>query len=44
MKDISLIDVIYTGGMLFIAFYGAILITKIISKYIIPKEPDNDDK
>ena len=32
MKDISLMDILYTGGMLFLAFYGAVVITKLLSK------------
>ncbi|WP_309496674.1 hypothetical protein [Sulfurovum sp.] len=34
MKDIGLIDVLYTAGIFFLVFYGAIAITKLFSKYL----------
>ena len=33
MNNIGLMDILYTGGMFFLAFYGAIAITALISKY-----------
>lgn len=42
MKDIGLIDILYTGGMIFLAFYGAIAITKLLSKYLVPKSEDEE--
>jgi arginine exporter protein ArgO len=32
MKDITLMDILYTAGMLFFVFYGSILLTKLLSK------------
>jgi len=32
MKDITLMDVVYTAAMLFMAFYGSIILTKFFSK------------
>lgn len=31
-SDITLMDIFYTGSMLFAAFYGAIIITKLLTK------------
>lgn len=33
MNDVGLTDILYTGGMLFLIFYGAIAITKLLAKY-----------
>lgn len=44
MKDIGLIDILYTGGMLFLAFYGAIIITKLLSKYMGTEIEEEDNK
>lgn len=30
MKEITLMDVLYTGGMIFFIFFGSILLTKIL--------------
>lgn len=32
MNDITLMDILYTGGMLFLIFYGSIILTKIFAK------------
>jgi hypothetical protein len=32
MKDITLMDILYTVGMLFFVFYGSIILTKLLSK------------
>ena len=32
MKDITLMDVVYTAAMLFMVFYGSIILTKFFSK------------
>ena len=32
MNDITLMDVLYTGGMLFLIFYGSLILTKIFAK------------
>jgi len=44
MSDITLTDVLYTGGMLFLAFYGAIIITKLLSKYINTDNTEEEEK
>ena len=38
---IHLMDILYTGGMLFLAFYGSIIITKFLSK--MNKEQDSEE-
>ena len=43
MNDISLTDVLYTGGMLFLVFYGAMVITKILSNYIYKTEEEDEE-
>ena len=32
MNDITLMDILYTGGMLFVIFYGSIILTKLFAK------------
>ncbi|MGC9350710.1 MAG: hypothetical protein ACP5D3_01855 [Sulfurovum sp.] len=32
MKDITLMDILYTAGLLFFVFYGSIILTKLLSK------------
>jgi arginine exporter protein ArgO len=44
MNDIGLTDILYTGGMIFLAFYGAIAITKLLSKYIKPTTEEEEEK
>ena len=45
MNDITLTDILYTGGMLFLVFYGAIMITKLLSNYISKtKEEDKEEE
>lgn len=44
MNDITLMDVLYTGGMLFVAFYGAIIITKLLGKYTKLTDDEQEDK
>lgn len=41
MKDIALMDILYTVGMLFFVFYGSILLTKFLSK---GEEGDNSEE
>ena len=41
MKDITLMDILYTGGMLFLIFYGSIILTKIFSK---ENDKEKDEK
>jgi len=43
MNDITLMDVLYTASMLFIAFYGAIIITKLLAKFT-DHQTDEDEK
>ena len=44
MNDISLTDILYTGGMLFLAFYGAIVLTKLLSNYIYKKKEEEEEE
>ena len=45
MSDISLTDILYTGGMLFLVFYGAMMITKLLSNYLYKnKEEDKEEE
>ena len=44
MNDITLMDILYTAGMLFLAFYGAVIITKLISKFTSPDIEDEEPK
>ncbi len=44
MKDVGLLDILYTGAMLFLAFYGAIAITTLISKYTKSKEEEEKEE
>ena len=45
MNDISLTDILYTGGMLFLVFYGAMMITKLLSNYLYKnKEEDKEEE
>lgn len=44
MNDISLTDILYTGGMLFLAFYGAIAITKLLSNYIYKRKEEEEEE
>ncbi len=44
MNDVSLTDILYTGGMLFMAFYGAIAITKLLSNYIYKKNEEEEEE
>jgi len=44
MNDISLTDILYTGGMLFLAFYGAILITKLLSNYLYKRDDEEEEE
>ena len=44
MNDISLTDILYTGGMLFFAFYGAIVLTKLLSNYIYKRAAEEEEK
>ncbi|MDD3592664.1 MAG: hypothetical protein PHO65_08485 [Sulfurovum sp.] len=39
MKDITLMDVVYTAAMLFMVFYGSIILTKFFSR---DKEEDEE--
>ena len=32
MKDITLMDILYTAGLLFFVFYGSIILTKLLSR------------
>ena len=41
---ISLMDIFYTGGMIFVAFYAALFITKFLAKDIIEDEEDGSEK
>ncbi|MDM5272238.1 hypothetical protein PGH07_08595 [Sulfurovum sp. zt1-1] len=40
MKEINLLDIFYTGGKLFLVFYGAIIITNLLTK----KKKEQDSK
>ena len=44
MNDITMSDILYTGGMLFLIFYGAIVITKLLSKYMNPNTKDEEEE
>ena len=44
MNDVSLTDVLYTGGMLFLVFYGALAITKLLSKYTKSLKDEEEEK
>jgi hypothetical protein len=44
MNDISLTDILYTGSMLFVVFYGALFITNLISKYANPVEEEEEEE
>jgi len=44
MNDISLTDILYTGSMLFLAFYGAIVITKLLSNYIYKTKEEEEEE
>jgi len=40
MKEITLMDVVYTVGMLFVVFYGSIILTKFFSR---DEEEDSEE-
>ncbi|MBD3790835.1 MAG: hypothetical protein IE918_01590 [Campylobacterales bacterium] len=40
MKEITLLDIAYTVGMLFVVFYGSIVLTKFLSK----NDEENDSE
>jgi len=40
MKDITLMDVVYTAAMLFIVFYGSIALTKFLSRNAEKKDEE----
>ena len=44
MNDISLTDILYTGGMLFLVFYGAMAITKLLSNYIYKRNEEEEEE
>lgn len=41
---ITLIDIFYTGSMLFLAFYGALLITKFLAKDANDDDQESDEE
>ena len=45
MNNIGLMDVLYTAGVFFLVFYGAIVITQLISKYMnLTAEEENEEE
>lgn len=44
MNEIGLLDILYTGGMLFLAFYGAIVITKLLSTTAKKSSEEEEEK
>ena len=44
MNDITLMDVLYTGGMLFLIFYGSLILTKIFAKEEEEEEESEEPK
>jgi hypothetical protein len=42
--DITLMDIFYTGSMIFAAFYGALLITKLLAKDAEDDEKADEEK
>jgi len=40
MKEITLLDIAYTVGMLFVVFYGSIILTKFFSR---DEEEDSEE-
>jgi len=44
MNETTLMDILYTGGMLFLVFYGAIAITKLLSKYAKLNEEEEEEE
>lgn len=39
----TLLDIVYKAGLFFLVFYGAILLTSLISKKIREKNDDKED-
>ncbi len=44
MNENTLMDILYTGSMLFLVFYGAIAITKLLSKYTKLNEEEEEEE
>jgi hypothetical protein len=42
--DITLMDIFYTGSMIFVAFYGALFITKLLAKDADDEEKTDEEK
>jgi hypothetical protein len=43
-NDITLMDIFYTGSMIFAAFYGALFITKLLAKDTDDNEKADEEK